>query len=394
MAFLCESTLSRLFDPDTCARIFECFETLEGKPEFHSPVLWRSMIPELCQLDFFDPRREKTACNVSQMMEVFRFFGALSLDLRDVPGLGHGRILASVKGTAFSEHLQSIASGRSFAAICITEACGGSDLHALQTRAIRDVGGYRLSGRKQFVARLRQADFYIVFAKVSGLDHGLSVFLIPADAQGLVIHDIAALGLQGCSWGALELNHVFVPKHYRVGGEGQGLSLFSTHFSFWRCSMAATAIGAAQSALDRCRERLQTRCAFDGPIGRFTHLQQEYAQHAAHLHMAWLLVKSAAQRMDQHLYCYVDTAMAKAESVEVALSAVQWAMLVHGAEGYAVDVGLGKTLSDLMGLRIADGTPDVLRGQVARGLLGERLYSQSLGRQPGRQTIIRERQLW
>jgi hypothetical protein len=34
-----------------------------------------------------------------------------------------------------------------------------------------------------------------------------------------------------------------------------------------------------------------------------------------------------------------------------------------------------------MGLRIADGTTDVLRGQVARALLGNGLYEMSLGRE-------------
>lgn len=158
--------------------------------------------------------------------------------------------------------------------------------------------------------------------------------------------------------------------------------------------MAAAAIGAAQMALDRCKERLQNRQAFDGPIGRFTHLQQEYARHAARLYMAWLLVQSTALRLDKQAYCYIDAAMAKAESVEVAIAAVQWAMSIHGAEGYCVSTGLEKILRDLLGLRIADGTPDVLRGQVARGLLGETLYSHSLGRQAVSQKWPRERQLW
>jgi alkylation response protein AidB-like acyl-CoA dehydrogenase len=110
--------------------------------------------------------------------------------------------------------------------------------------------------------------------------------------------------------------------------------------------------------------------------------------------MAWLLVQSAAVRIDQKRYCYVDAAMAKAESLEATIAAVQWVMLMHGAQGVDENTGLGKVLCDLLSLRIADGTTDVLRGQVARGLLGEDLYSQSLGRDPSPQSLIRERQLW
>ena len=70
----------------------------------------------------------------------------------------------------------------------------------------------------------------------------------------------------------------------------------------------------------------------------------------------------------------------KAEAVEIAIDSVEWAMQIHGAKGYTTEVDLEKRLRDLLGLRIADGATDVLRGQVARGLLGDALYEQSLGR--------------
>lgn len=229
---------------------------------------------------------------------------------------------------------------------------------------------------------------------MADLDHGLTVFLLPALTDGLEIEDIPSLGLTGCSWGAITLNDVYVPRSRRVGGEGQGFSLFSEHFTYWRCAMAAAAIGAAEAALNAARQRLQTRIAFDGPIGRFTHLQQEYAKHASRVYMAWLLVQNTSTRIDRKLHSYVDAAMTKAESIEASIAAAEWAMLVHGAEGYAVNSGLGKICRDLLGLRVADGSTDVLRGQVARGLLGEQLYSQSLGRKFDAQSPMRERQLW
>jgi alkylation response protein AidB-like acyl-CoA dehydrogenase len=383
-----------IFSDELVKKIFSCVERLRDTADFHAPLVWRSLVPELASLDLHHDHATDPSISTFQLMDVFRFFGGLSLDLRDVPGLGHGRLLNLVGRHHFEEPLGRIASGVSFAAVCITEVSGGSDLHSLRTVAKRHTEGYLLNGRKQFVSRLRQADYYIVFAKLADLDHGLTVFLVPAITQGVVIEDIPALGLTGCSWGGLELKDVYVPRSQRVGGEGQGFSLFSTHFGFWRCAMAAAAIGSAQSALNAARLRLQMRTAFDGPIGRFTHLQQENAKHAARIHMAWLLVQSTAMRMDHKLHSYVDAAMSKAESIEAAIAAAQWALLVHGAQGYAQSSGLGKICRDLLGLRVADGVTDVLRGQVARGLLGEQLYNQSLGRVCDAQSPIRERQLW
>ncbi len=72
--------------------------------------------------------------------------------------------------------------------------------------------------------------------------------------------------------------------------------------------------------------------------------------------------------------------MAKAEALEVAIAAIEWSMTVFGAASYVADAGLEKRYRDMRGLRIADGTTDVLRGLVARAFLGDRLYELSLNR--------------
>jgi alkylation response protein AidB-like acyl-CoA dehydrogenase len=87
--------------------------------------------------------------------------------------------------------------------------------------------------------------------------------------------------------------------------------------------------------------------------------------------------------------------MAKAEAVEIAINALQFCMLAQGAAGYEVATGLEKRLRDALGLRIADGALDVLRGQVAQAVLGNYLYNLSLGR-PHKQdwSSIQTRRFW
>ncbi|MFN6509580.1 acyl-CoA dehydrogenase [Xanthomonas translucens pv. translucens] len=388
--------LPKFFSRDVGEKILSSLENWKDSESLHDPLVWRKTIPELASLDYKSNLPEQLGpLNTRELMEAFKFFGRISLDLRDVPGLGHGRVfLASKKQNRFRLQLEEISTGRSFAAICITEEGGGSDLHAIKTTASRTADGYELNGQKKYVARLRQSDVFIVFANVKGVDQGLTAFMIEESNPGVRVADIEAMGLRGISWGQLDLDRVRVPAKNRIGGEGQGFSIFSTHFSFWRCAMAAAAIGAAEKALDKAKERLRTRSAFSGPIGRFTHLQQDFAKHASRLYMAWLLTQNTARRIELKQYSYVDAAMAKAESVEASLAAVQWSMLVHGAYGYSAEAHLEKSLRDLLGLRIADGTTDVLRGQVARGILGEELYSLSIGRDVNLFSPARERQLW
>jgi alkylation response protein AidB-like acyl-CoA dehydrogenase len=123
---------------------------------------------------------------------------------------------------------------------------------------------------------------------------------------------------------------------------------------------------------------MKERHAFGAPIGRFSHLQQSLAHWIARLRMSWLLVESVTSDLDGRAWPVVDAAMLKAEALEVAIGATEWATTVFGAAGYDRATGLEKRHRDLLGLRIADGTTDVLRSQVARAFLGERLYELSL----------------
>lgn len=159
--------------------------------------------------------------------------------------------------------------------------------------------------------------------------------------------------------------------------------------------MAAAAIGCARAAIDQTIVRLRSRSCFGNPVGRFSHLQQQLAVHLSRIYMCKLLIRETALRIDLKLPAVADSAMCKAEAIESSLDAVQFCMLVHGAQGYETSTGIEKRLRDLLGLRVADGTSDVLRGQVAQAVLGNELYNLSLGRTQKRDwSAIQSRRFW
>lgn len=364
---------------------------LRGTPDFHSPVAWRKALSGVGVPGLDLPERVGGGSwSVRRMVDAFALFGQMSLDLRDVPGAGHGRLLLHSSSRRFDQLLQRVCTGQEFVAVAMTEEGCGSDLHAIQTTAEPTAGGYRLTGRKVHVSRMEQATHVVVFARVNRptLARSLSAFLLPLPQTNVSCSPLPAMGLRGVSFGAIHFEDVFVPAANRIGGEGEGFSLFGKHFTYWRTVMAAAAIGTARGAIDQAAVWLRQRQAFDGPIGRFTHLQQTFAEHVARLHMAWLLIVSVAERLDHREQAYTDAAMAKAEAVEAALAAVLWAMQVHGAAGYCEYNDLEKRVRDLLGLRIADGTTDVLRGQVARAVLGEDLYQLALGSDRPRRQMV------
>jgi alkylation response protein AidB-like acyl-CoA dehydrogenase len=316
------------------------------------------------------------------MALLFRFCGRRDAELRDLIGAGHARLLSLVPTRRFDAELKAVAGGSGYCAIAITEPDVGSDIRALGTTATPSDDGYVLDGTKQYISRIDECTHFLVFTSVkrAASDPLITAFLVPRATSGLVTAPMAPAGLASVTWGRVALERVRVPRANRIGGEGQGLSLFVRHFSYWRTLMAALAIGSAEAAVDQAAAWMRSRHAFGGPIGRFSHLQQALAQWVARLKMAWLLVDDVALRLDSNRVSVADGAMAKAEAVEVAIAAIEWSMGVLGGAGYVVDNGLEKRYRDMRGLRIADGTTDVLRGQVARALLGERLYELSLNR--------------
>lgn len=318
--------------------------------------------------------------SMEEMADIFAFCGEIDLNLRDLPGLGHGRIMinASSLNSNHRHLIDRIKNGLDFIAVAITEPQGGSDLHGIQTSATPVNNGYILNGQKKYVARLSQASHVIAFAKVD--EHELGAFIVPLDAKKIEITDIPSLGLQGVSFGGIHFRDTFIPLDNCIGEPNEGFSLFAKHFSYWRTAMAATAIGCARGAVRQSVDWLKSRDAFGNTIGRFTHLQQDLSRHVAKVRMGWSLVASTMNALDRGEPAYALAAMAKAECIEIAIGAVEWAMHIHGARGYTSEIDLEKRFRDLLGLRIADGATDVLRGQVARSVLGETIYEQSLGR--------------
>jgi alkylation response protein AidB-like acyl-CoA dehydrogenase len=194
--------------------------------------------------------------------------------------------------------------------------------------------------------------------------------------------------LTGNSFGGLKFDGMFVGPEHLIGQDGDGGEIFEEHFLYWRLMQTAAAIGCGERALEIMAERIRHRHVLGGPIGRFTHLQQPIGENLTKLRMAMALAREAARLYDRG---DVDAAEPlvnglKAEGVETALAACDAAMRAHRALGYSREVDLGDRVRDLMGLRIADGTTDVMRMTVVRDEYGFDLWEMSVRSYPENST--------
>ncbi|WDQ17985.1 acyl-CoA dehydrogenase family protein [Rhodopirellula sp. P2] len=353
-------------------------ERLRASGELTSPIAWRreGAVFGLPGVDL-PASVDGGGYSVAESLELFRHAGRINLNLRDVVGGAHGRPLAQASTQIAGEVLNKLVTGEAYVAVSITEPLAGSNPKEMQSKAVRYEGGFKLTGRKLWNARLRQATHIVLYTQAAnGKEGEFSAFLIPIDHPGLKIVDRYAHGLTGNSFGGLEFDDMFVSQDHLIGKDGEGWKIFTRHFQYWRLMQAAAAIGCGEAALDQLADRLKTRNAFGGPIGRFSHLQQPLGEYTTKLRMALALAREAAKLLDDGNYKAATSLIdgLKAEGVEIALSACDTAMRAHGAMGYSRDVDLGDRVRDLMGLRIADGTTDVMRMSVVKNVYGSELW--------------------
>jgi alkylation response protein AidB-like acyl-CoA dehydrogenase len=290
--------------------------------------------------------------------------GYHDIDLRDATGLGHGQLIASYASAPVRDRWLP----RLLAGIAVTEAHGGSQVHATITAAVpRRDGSWAVSGTKSWISRLDEAAVFCVFFKdPAGRLTGGGV---DAGAAGLCRRPVTPAGLSGWAWGELHLDGVRLQRRDIVARPGKGMDLLREHFAQYRPLVAATALGAAAAACDSVAARLDTRRKAGFITGlrdnALITLGRAYAQISAAM-LAALTAQRLSQAGDERAELW--GCAAKAHGVDVAYAAASELSLLAGARRFAADSQLAKARRDLNGLLYADGIHDSLYRTVGRGL--------------------------
>jgi alkylation response protein AidB-like acyl-CoA dehydrogenase len=271
--------------------------------------------------------------------------------------------------------LPALASGERRTGIALTEAGAGSDLQGIQTRAWRDGDEWVIRGTKYWITNARYADPLPVLVKTDPeaqpRHRGMSVFLVPADSPGFTVQrDLGKLGYKGTESCEVVLDDVRVPHANLLGGEeGRGLQQVLGALQVGRVNIAARSVGVSQRAYEEALAYSQQRQAFGQPISGFQAIQLKLADMATEIQAARLLTWWAADQADRSPRSDVQTGMAKLFASEVALRTTLESMRVHGGAGYSTELEVERLYRDAPLLAIGEGTNDILRTVIAKGLL-------------------------
>lgn len=241
----------------------------------------------------------------------------------------------------------------------------------MRTRAERNGDHYVLTGVKQFISGAGAAGVYIVMARTgeSG-PGGISAFVVAREDPGVSFGpNEHKMGWNAQPTRQVVLDGVRIPADRRLGAEGDGFRIAMNGLNGGRLGIAACSLGGAQSALDRSLVHLADREAFGGRLLDAQALQFRLADMATELAAARALVRQAAEALDSDdplapRLC----AMAKRFATDTGYTVADRALQLHGGYGYLGEYGIEKIVRDLRVHQILEGTNEIMRVIVARGL--------------------------
>jgi acyl-CoA dehydrogenase len=269
-------------------------------------------------------------------------------------------------------YLGSLVKELTFCAFAITEPGAGSDVAAMSTSYRREGDAFVLNGTKHFISNGSMADWYVTFATSDKrLKHkGISCFVFPANLAGITRRRMhGKLGQRAADTGEIVYEDVRVPVSALVGSEGEGFKYAMATFDSSRPAIGAIATGVSQRALDECVKYSQQRQAFGQPIANFQAIQFMMADMAVAVEAMRLLTYKAAWLVDQGQSPNVVSSYAKLFSADACMKVTTDAVQIFGGYGYMDEYPVQKLMRDAKLLQIYEGTSQIQRVVIARGLL-------------------------
>ena len=270
-----------------------------------------------------------------------------------------------------NEWLPRLASGM-ICSYALSEAGSGSDAFAMEARATKTSGGYRLDGRKLWISNAREAGVFLVFANLNPEAgyRGITAFVVEAGTPGLKVgRKEDKLGIRASSTCEVLLEDCHIPAENLFGEEGKGYKIAIEVLNEGRIGIGAQMLGLAQGAWNHAARYAQQRKQFGKAIAEFQAVQFLLAEMATEIEAARLMVYNAARRKDAGLPFVTEAAMTKYFVSQVAERVASQCVEIFGGNGYVRDYPAEKYFRDAKIGKIYEGTSNMQLMTIAKQLL-------------------------
>lgn len=319
--------------------------------------------------------------------ELGRVDQSVGITLSAAVGLGINPILSFGSAAQKERWLPDLVAGRALAAFGLTEPDGGSDAGDTRTRARLEPGAaagsgeWVVDGAKSFITNSGTpvTSVVTVTARTGERPDGrpeISTIMVPAGTPGFTVEPAyRKLGWHASDTHGLSFTGCRVPEENLLGERGRGFHQFLATLDDGRIAISALALGLARACLEACQDYAATRVAFGRPIGANQGVAFQVADLAVAVESARLLTYRAAWLKDEHTAgrrslaeVKQAAAIAKLQTSTAAVDATRTATQVFGGNGFMEEYPVARFYRDAKVLEIGEGTSEVQRLVIARGL--------------------------
>ena len=270
--------------------------------------------------------------------------------------------------------------GETWDCLAMTEPGAGSDLRGMTASAKPDGGGsnsdWILNGTKHFISHADIAGFTIAFMKTGeeetprGRKARITAFFVDKGTPGFHVRDgYRNVSHRGYTNAILEFDDCRVPAGNVLGEVHRGFEVANDWLGATRLQVAATCLGRARRAFDLSVSHAAERKQFGEAIGKKQGVSFKLADMATEMKAAELMVWEAGWKLDAGTVTDADMAMAKLKATEMLAMVADEAIQVHGGMGLMDDLPLERIWRDARIERIWEGTSEIQRHIISRGLL-------------------------
>ena len=271
------------------------------------------------------------------------------------------------------------AQGQKIATFGLTEPAAGSDVRGIQTVAVKQGNGYRLTGEKMWISLADVADNFLVFAwtdlekKKARDTSGISAFIVERSMPGFSSATLKEKwGILAGNTGSFKMDDVEVPDANMVGRPGEGFKIAMFALDQGRYTVAAGATGLIRACRDASVKYAHQRKTFGVEIGEHQLVKEMIAQMESDYQTARLLWLRSGWLKNEGRRNTRETGLAKWFATVASERAASDAVQVHGANGYSDEYPVGRFYRNCKGAVIYEGTREIHKVMQADYVLGYR----------------------
>jgi alkylation response protein AidB-like acyl-CoA dehydrogenase len=307
------------------------------------------------------------------MEELARVDAGVALSLAAHHSLCSGHIFLAGSEEQKLKYLVPLAKGEKVGCWGLTESSAGSDAGGTKTTAVRKGGDWVLNGSKTFITNGGIADVAVIMAvtDASKGKKGISAFVVERGTPGFRAGKKEdKLGVRSSDTSELVFEDCRIPGDSLLGKQGMGFVDTLRILDRGRIGIAAWSLGIAQACLEASLRYAKGREQFGHPIADFQAVQFKIAEIATQVDASRLLIWRAAFLRDSGQEHTVESSMAKLFAGEAAVQIALEALQIHGGYGYIKEYPVERYLRDSKLGTIGEGTSEVQKLVIARGVLG------------------------